>query len=136
MVFITGIHYSTDDTQSSGIFIEFTFFKQQHRLRLEHIEDVEFVRQTVHAAYAQQHGLSAQTFYDTWTFLANGKKISISIIDGQSTGVLTIQSEGVENRLQLELQSNFKTVLSNVYKALSDTLDMEDQEDDDKENEE
>jgi hypothetical protein len=134
-MFITRITYSTLETPPDGIFIEFTFFQQVQKLRLAHIEEIEFVRQQVHAAYAQQQGISPQTFYDTWMFTNATHSISISITDGQPHGVLVYKTGAMENRIKLDLQQNFKSILTDTYNALQEVFNVEMHDDDDKENE-
>ena len=128
-MYITKILYSTVESPTRGIYIEFHVGSEI--VRLDHIEDIEFVRQPVHSSFAQQQGLVGQVYYDTWKFRSEQDIISIFITDGMTQGVL----EHGPRRIVIELQSTFKSILSGVYDALQFHFDVEDSYDDDKENE-
>jgi hypothetical protein len=97
---------------------------------LTHLEEIEYVRQPVHPSFAQQQGLSGQVFYDTWKFKSETNSISIFLTDGMTQGIL----EYGPRRIVIDVQPQFKTILSQVYNAIQYHFDVEDHEDDDKEN--
>jgi hypothetical protein len=124
--------YSTQESEFRGIYIE--FYTQAEVLSLNHLEEIEYVRQPVHASFAQQQGIVGQVFYDTWKFKAEHQSITIFLTEGMTQGILEF-GPGVPRRIVIDIQPQFKSILSGVYNSLQNHFDVEDQEDDDKENE-
>ncbi len=127
--------YSTQESEFRGIYIE--FYTQAEVLSLNHLEEIEYVRQPVHASFAQQQGIVGQVFYDTWKFKAEHQSITIFLTEGMTQGILeyAVEYGQVPRRIVIDVQPQFKSILSGVYNSLQNHFDVEDQEDDDKENE-